>query len=107
MPLPPSPPRLDRELRAFAARRADIARSARALVSIYTGTSSPHEGDGEAIPTNGHTDFLAASRCHDDQHLSQTERASSKTQPAINSWPWMTAPKIRADLGLEPAPSQQ
>jgi nitrate/TMAO reductase-like tetraheme cytochrome c subunit len=95
----------------FAKRRADIARSARALVSIYNRNVFPTmKVTWGSYPNNiGHTDFPGCFRCHDEQHVSQDGKSIKQDCNSCHQLLAMDdpAPKILADLGLESAPSKQ
>ena len=95
----------------FSKKRADIARSARALVAIYSRNVFPDmKVTWGGYPNNiGHTDFTGCFRCHDEQHVSQEGKSITQDCNACHQLLAMEepAPKILVDLGLEPAAGQQ
>jgi formate-dependent nitrite reductase cytochrome c552 subunit len=95
----------------YGGRRAEIERSAGAVVAIYNRNVFPAmKLNWGNYPNNvGHTDFPGCYRCHDGQHLSA--KGSAVTQDC-NSCHQLLAmdeamPKILTDLGLGPAPAKQ
>ncbi len=95
----------------YAKQRADIARSARALVEIYNRNVFPAmKVTWGTYPNNiGHTDFSGCFRCHDEQHMSQGGKTITQDCNACHQLLAMdeAAPKILTDLGLEAAPAKQ
>jgi hypothetical protein len=94
----------------FAARRADIARSAAAVVAIYNRNVFPQmKVNWGNYPINlGHTDFPGCFRCHDDQHKGGDGKTVSQDCNACHELLAMDepAPKILSELGLAPSASQ-
>ncbi len=95
----------------FAARRDEIARSARALVAIYSRNVFPEmKVTWGTYPNNvGHTDFAGCFRCHNGQHASQDGKTISQDCNSCHQLLAMEdpAPQILVDLGLAPAPAKQ
>jgi len=96
---------------AYARRRGDIARSARALVAIYNRNVFPSmKVVWGSYPNNiGHTDFPGCFRCHDEQHASQDGKTISQDCNSCHGLLAMDdpAPKILTDLGLQSDAGQQ
>ena len=95
----------------YAARRAEVSRSGRALAAIFNRNVFPAmRVTWGTYPNNiGHTDFPGCFRCHDDQHLAAGGRkipqdcSSCHNLLAIDD----PAPQILAELGLAaPAPGR-
>ncbi len=93
----------------FSQRGEDIARSGRQLAAIYGRNVFPGmKVQWGSYPNNlGHTDFPGCFRCHDDQHAAADGKTVSQDCSSCHQVLAMdeAAPKILADLGLEPPPA--
>jgi hypothetical protein len=91
-------------------RKAEIERAAAGIVAIYRRNVFPAmKVQWGTYPNNiGHTDFPGCFRCHDDQHKSSDGAVVRQDCSSCHQILAMgeEAPKILADLGLEPAPQQ-
>jgi len=91
-------------------RKAEIERAAAGIVAIYRRNVFPAmKVQWGTYPNNiGHTDFPGCFRCHDDQHKSGDGAVVRQDCSSCHQILAMgeEAPKILADLGLEPAPQQ-
>lgn len=91
-------------------RKAEIERAAASIVSIYRRNVFPAmKVQWGTYPNNiGHTDFPGCFRCHDDQHKSEGGAVVRQDCSSCHQILAMgeEAPKILADLGLEPAAQQ-
>ncbi len=96
----------DKYPQIYAQRRAEIARSAIALATVYTNNVFPEMNvKWGSYPNNlGHTDFPGCFRCHDDQHASTDGQKIVQDCSSCHSMLAMdeAAPKVLTDLGIGP-----
>jgi formate-dependent nitrite reductase cytochrome c552 subunit len=98
----------EKYLDLYNQRRAEISRSARALLAIYDRNVFPEmKVTWGSYPNNiGHTDFTGCFRCHDDAHAASDGRKIKQDCAACHELLAMEepAPKILTDLGIQQTP---
>lgn len=91
----------------YSARKADVQRSAKALLALYERNVFPEmKIEWGTYPDHiGHTDFPGCFRCHDDSHLASEGRKIPQDCSACHSMLAVEepAPKILEDLGISGA----
>lgn len=91
----------------YAARKADIERSAKALMAAYARNVFPEmQVKWSTYPNNiGHTDFNGCFRCHDERPASKGERTITQDCNTCHTLLAMEEdnPKVLTDLGLAAA----
>ena len=89
-------------------RRAEITRSASALLAIFDRNVFPEmKVTWGSYPNNiGHTDFTGCFRCHDDAHAASDGRKITQDCAACHELLAMEepSPKILTDLGIQQTP---
>jgi hypothetical protein len=92
----------------YGEKRAEIARSAQGILSVYNRNVFPDmKVTWGTYPNNlGHTDFPGCFRCHDAAHESKDGRSIGQDCSACHQILAMdeAAPKILSDLGIVPTP---